>query len=74
MVPNITNNVHWICDNSDKHIKLVDNFQYDNDGYPIVPNNDFIWIDIEGNVYNMHNRENMPPMLIEEDDVRNYYW
>jgi hypothetical protein len=65
--------IHWINNDNDL-IKLVDNFQYDNYSNPIIPNDNFLWIDINNIQHTMFQRDGMPPLIFIEDTNINYIW
>ena len=65
--------VHWVETNGVNY-ELVDDFKYDTHGHPIVPNNDFAWVDIHGIQHHMRPRDTLPPLVFLENGITNYYW
>ncbi len=80
MTPLLPNQV---ANNSDVHMIIVDDityilssiFTYDNYGRPIVPEQNFIWIDTNGVIHQINDREGMPPLLsISPNGNYEYLW
>ena len=65
--------VHWFEVNGINH-ELIDDFEYDNHGQPIVPNNNFALVDVHGIQHHIRHRDNLPPLISVENGITNYYW
>ena len=61
--------IHWINDNI-----LVDDFEYDLDGYPIIPDSNFKWIDEYGIEHIMFPRDELPPLFEIKENIIHYFW
>jgi hypothetical protein len=59
----------WINEN---YIELIDNFTYVNNK-PLIPDDNFIYIDIYGNQY-INQRDGLPPLENTNNNIINYYW
>jgi len=57
------------------YVVLVNNFSYDDENEPIIPNNNHIWVDIDGNYYQMEPRDGLPPLFtINNNGSKVYIW
>ena len=65
--------IHWIFDDK-LIIELIDDFIYDHENKPIVPNDNFKWIDIYGIEHIMEPRDGLPPLVKIINNTINYYW
>lgn len=63
---------HWI-NKDNTYIELVDDFEYYN-SQVIVPDDNFVWVDIYGLNHNMEQRDGMPPLIACNNNIINYYW
>jgi len=64
--------IHWIYEN--EKIQLIDDFQYDIYNNPIIPDDNFLWIDIHNVQHTMPYRDGMPPLISYEENIINYLW
>ena len=58
----------------DNYIQLDDNFEYNYEGYPIVPCDNYNWKDIHGISHYMEYRDNMPPTFTINNNIITYIW
>ena len=65
--------IHWI-NYQNNLVQLIDNFQYDEDNNPIIPDNNFVWIDINNVKHIMYDRDGMSPLVYNESNIINYFW
>ncbi len=64
---------HWIIEN-DLEYQLIDDFEYDQDYKPIIPNELFAWIDIYGQQHMIERPFDLPPLYFIDNYIINYYW
>ncbi len=68
--------IHLLTLSNDRYVVLVNNFNYDVNHEPIIPNDDqHIWIDIDGNHHHMEHRDGLPPLFtINNNGSKVYIW
>jgi len=69
----ITTIIHWIF-HKNNPIQLNDEFQYDYHNNPIIPDDNFLWIDINDVQHTMYQRDGMPPLVYYGENTINYLW
>lgn len=65
--------IHWI-NYENNPTQLIDEFQYDNHNKPIIPDDNFLWIDIHNVQHTMYQRDGMPPLVFDKQNTINYVW
>jgi len=65
---------HFLNVGNGNYIQLVDNFDYTENMEPIIPSDQHVWIDINGNHYNVVPRNDMPSLFEIDRGVCIYYW
>ena len=67
--------IHLLTLSNERYIVLVNNFNYDDQGEPVTPNDNHIWVDIDGNHHQMNPRDGLPPLFtINNNGSRVYIW